>query len=102
VITLPWNFSAEEAGLRNLVSFTKEDMVQLTGSVVIRDGLLQTEPSVVEKFINATLKGHLAVRANRPEAIATLTRNVKISEGLAAKSYDVILPALTADGGLSE
>ena len=34
VITLPWNFSAEDAGLRNLVSFTKEDMVQLTGSVV--------------------------------------------------------------------
>ena len=102
VITLPWNFSAEEAGLRNLVSFTKEDMVQLTGSVVIRDGLLQTEPSVVEKFIGATLKGHLAVRANRSEAIATLTRNVKISEALAAKSYDVIRPALTADGGLSE
>jgi len=102
VITLPWNFSAEEAGLRNLVSFTKEDMVQLRGSVVIRDSLLETEPSVVEKFINATLKGHLAVRANRPEAIATLTRNVKISEGLAAKSYDVILPALTPDGGLSE
>ena len=69
VITLPWNFSAEEAGLRNLVSFTKEDMVQLTGSVVIRDSLLQTEPSVVEKFISATLKGHLAVRANRAEAI---------------------------------
>jgi len=102
VITLPWNFSAEGAGLRNLVSFTKEDMVQLTGSVVIRDSLLQTEPSVVEKFISATLKGHLAVRANRAEAIATLTRNVKISEGLAAKSYDVIRPALTADGGLSE
>ena len=102
VITLPWNFSAEEAGLRNLVSFTKEDMVQLTGSVVIRDGLMQTEPSMVEKFIGATLKGHLAVRANRSEAIATLTRNVKISEAMATKSYDVIRPALTADGGLSE
>ena len=102
VITLPWNFSAEEAGLRNLVSFTKEDMVQLTGSVVIRDSLLQTEPNVVEKFISATLKGHLAVRANRAEAIATLTRNVKISGALAAKSYDVIRPALTVDGGLSE
>jgi ABC-type nitrate/sulfonate/bicarbonate transport system substrate-binding protein len=102
VITLPWNFSAEEAGLRNLVAFTKEDMVQLTGSVVIRDTLLQTEPSVVEKFIRATLKGHLAVRENRAEAIATLTRNVKISDALAAKSYDVIRPALTVDGGLSE
>jgi ABC-type nitrate/sulfonate/bicarbonate transport system substrate-binding protein len=102
VITLPWNFSAEDAGLRNLVSFTKEDMVQLTGSVVIREGLLQTEPSVVEKFIRATLKGHLAVRENRAEAIATLTRNVKISDTLAAKSYDVIRPALTVDGGLSE
>jgi ABC-type nitrate/sulfonate/bicarbonate transport system substrate-binding protein len=102
VITLPWNFSAEDAGLRNLVSFTREDMVQLTGSVVVRENLLQTDPSLVEKFIGATLKGLLAVRENRAETIATLTRNVKISDGLAAKSYDVIRPALTRDGGLSE
>jgi len=102
VITLPWNFAADDAGLRNLVSFTKEDMVQLTGSVVIRDSILQTEPGVVEKFISATLKGHLAVRENRAEAIATLTRNVKISDALATKSYDVIRPALTIDGGLSD
>jgi len=34
VITLPWNFSAEDAGLRNLASFTREDMIQLTDSVV--------------------------------------------------------------------
>lgn len=102
VITMPWNFSAEDAGLRNLVSFTKEDMVQLTGSVVIRESILQAEPIVVEKFIAATLKGHLAVRENRAEVIATLTRNVKISDAMATKSYDVIRPALTTDGGLSE
>lgn len=102
VITLPWNFSAEDSGLRNLVAFTKEDMIQLTGSVVVRDGTLQTDPELVEKFISATLKGHLAVRENRVEAISVLTRNIKIADSLAAKSYDVIRPALTADGGLSE
>ena len=102
VITLPWNFSAEDAGLRSLVSFTREDMVQLTGSVVAREGILQSEPSVVEKFIAATMRGHLALRENRTEAIATLTRNVKISDALAARSYDVIRPALTLDGGLNE
>lgn len=102
VITLPWNFSAEDSGLRNLVAFTKEDMIQLTGSVVVRDGTLQTDPELVEKFISATLKGHLAVRENRAEAISVLTRNIKIGDSLAAKSYDVIRPALTADGGLSE
>ena len=48
------------------------------------------------------MSGHLALRENRAEAIATLTRNVKISDALAAKSYDVIRPALTSDGGLSE
>lgn len=102
VITLPWNFSAEDAGLRNLVAFTKEDMIQLTGSVVVRDGTLQTDPELVEKFISATLKGHLAVRESRTETIAVLTRNIKIADSLATKSYDVIRPALTADGGLSE
>jgi NitT/TauT family transport system substrate-binding protein len=102
VITLPWNFSAEDSGLRNLVAFTKEDMIQLTGSVVVRDGTLKTDPELVEKFISATLKGHLAVRENRLEAISVLTRNIKIADSLAAKSYDVIRPALTVDGGLSE
>jgi NitT/TauT family transport system substrate-binding protein len=102
VITMPWNFSAEDAGLRNLVSFTREDMVQLTGSIVIRESLLQAEANLVEKFIAATLKGHWVVRENRAEAIAILTRNVKISDALASKSYDVIRPALTTDGGLSE
>lgn len=102
VITLPWNFSAEDSGLRNLVAFTKEDMIQLTGSVVVRDGTLQTDPELVEKFISATLRGHLAVRENRAETISVLTRNIKIADSLAAKSYDVIRPALTADGGLSE
>jgi hypothetical protein len=95
-------FSAEEAGLRNLVSFTKEAMVQLTGSIVIRESILQAEPAVVEKFIGATLKGLLAVRGKRTEAVATLTRNIKISDALAAQSYDVIRPTVAADGGLSE
>lgn len=102
VITLPWNFAAEDAGLRNLVAFTKEDMIQLTGSVVIRDGTLQTDPELVEKFISATLRGHLAVRESRAETISVLTRNIKIADSLATKSYDVIRPALTAEGGLSE
>lgn len=102
VITLPWNFSAEDSGLRNLVAFTKEDMIQLTGSVVVQDRTLQTDPEMVEKFIGATLKGHLAVRENRAEAISVLTRNIKIADSLAAKSYDVMRPALTPDGGLSE
>ena len=57
---------------------------------------------MVEKFIAATMQGHLALRENRAEAIATLTRNVKISDALAARSYDVIRPALTIDGVSSE
>jgi hypothetical protein len=42
------------------------------------------------------------VRENRAETIAVLTRNINIADSLAIKSYDVIRPALTADGGLSE
>ena len=101
VITLPWNFAAEDAGLRNLVAFTQEDMIQLTGSIVVRDATLKSDRELVEKFINGTLKGHLALRENRAETISVLTRNIKINNSLAAKSYDVIRPALTVDGGLS-
>jgi NitT/TauT family transport system substrate-binding protein len=102
VLTFPWNFMAADAGFRELVNFTKQDIVQPTGSIVIRHALLQSEPATAEKFTRATLKGLLYARDNRAGAVPVLARSLKIKEDLAGKIYDQARPAMTPDGTMTE
>jgi NitT/TauT family transport system substrate-binding protein len=100
VLTAPWNFKAEEAGLRNLLDLTKEDLVLLTGSVVVHDDILRTDRVLVEKFLRSTMKGFLHAKENSADAIAIAARNIQLTTDLATKTYHVALPALTEDGTL--
>jgi len=95
VFGIPFNFRAKEAGFRELVSFVERDLVLLGGSIVVREGFLHSDSALVEKFIRATLKGHLYARENRAACIPILVRNLKINEGLAAKIYDLAQSAMT-------
>jgi len=102
VLTFPWNFTAADAGFRDLVNFTGQDMSQFTGSIVVRQALMQSDPALVEKFTRATFKGLLYARENRAGTIAVLARNLKIKEDMAGKVYDLSRPAMTLDGTVSE
>lgn len=102
MLTEPHNFMAEEAGFRELVSFPKEDLVLLSGSVSIREQLLQSDPDLIERFIRGTLKGLLYARENRSGTIAILTRMLKVNEKLSTRIYDVFRPGFTRDGTVNE
>jgi NitT/TauT family transport system substrate-binding protein len=102
LMPLPWNFSAQEAGMHELVALSKSDVTAPTGSIVLREDLLRNEPQLVEQFTRATLKGLRYAIDRRTGAIAALTRSLKIKDDLAAKGYDAARPALTADGTMSE
>src|SRR5262249_17225384 len=102
ILIPPFTFAAEESGLRELVSFIKEDSVELQGSIILRDELLRTDPAMVEKFIRGTVKGLRYARENRAATIQILARNVRTSEALAAKDYDGGRGAMTADGTIDE
>lgn len=102
VLTFPWNFKAAETGFRELVNFTKQDIIQLAGSIVVRHALLQSEPALAEKFTRATLKGLLYARENRTGAIPVLGHSLKIKEDMAAKIYDSARSAMTLDGTVGE
>ena len=94
---------AQEAGLRQLFSFTKgEEFVEVQGSIVLRDVLLESDPLLVEKFTRATLKGALYLKDNRPGSIAIHTRVLKVNESVASRIYDLARPGVTADGTVSE
>ena len=61
-----------------------------------------SDPGMVEKFLRATIKGILYYTCNRKSAVSILARNVKTQDELAAKVYDLVKPALTPEGILSD
>jgi NitT/TauT family transport system substrate-binding protein len=102
MITFPHNITAAESGFRELVSFIASDIIQLQGAIVTRDGLLNSDPAVVGKFIRATIKGIIYYSTNRGGAAQILARNTQSQETLAAKVYDLVKPALTPEGILND
>ena len=101
-LTPPFNFRAQESGLRELVAFVKEDyLTEPAGAIVVRENLFQSDPLLMEKFIRGTLKGLLYVRQNRAGTNPILARLMKIQEEMAAKIYDLVLPGLTMDGTIN-
>jgi ABC-type nitrate/sulfonate/bicarbonate transport system substrate-binding protein len=102
MMTFPQNLTAAESGFRELVSFIASDIIQLQGAIVTREALLASEPGVAEKFLRATLKGILYYASNRKAAVSILARNVKTQDELAGKVYDLVKPALTPEGILTD
>jgi NitT/TauT family transport system substrate-binding protein len=101
MISPPFNFTVKEAGFRELVSFLKEDFVELQGSVLVHEKLLQSDPALVEKFVRGTSKGLRYARENRSGTIPILVRYMKIKEDLAGQYYDLVRPVMSADGTVS-
>jgi NitT/TauT family transport system substrate-binding protein len=102
MLSPPFTFLAEDAGFRELVSFVKQDRVEVQGSVVVREALLKSDLAVVERFLRGTLRGFYFARTNRAATIPVLARIQNIAENLATKTYDVARPAMTLDGTLNE
>ena len=103
MLSPPVTFKAEQAGFRELVAFPTVDLVELQGSVLVRDALLHSEPVQVERFLRGTYKGFRYIRENRAGTIPIVARYLQLSEALAAKAYDqVIRPAMTQDGTLNQ
>ena len=101
-LTPPFNFKAQESGLRELVAYVKEEyLVEPGGAIVVRDQLFQSDPLLMQKVIRGTLKGLLHIKQNRASTVPILARLMKIQEELAARIYDLTLPGLTADGTIS-
>lgn len=102
MLSIPSNFLAQEGGYRELVSFIDQEWVELQGSVVSTEQVMNAEPLLVEKFLRASLKGFRYFRDNRAGTITILTRFMRIRDDMSAKIYDVVRPGLTQDGIVPE
>jgi ABC-type nitrate/sulfonate/bicarbonate transport system substrate-binding protein len=102
MLSPPVTFRAEEAGFRELVAFPKQDLVELQGSVLVRDASLKSNRAQMERFLRGTYKGFLHVKEDRAGTIPFIARYLQLRERLAANAYDqVVRPAMTPDGTLS-
>jgi ABC-type nitrate/sulfonate/bicarbonate transport system substrate-binding protein len=103
MLSPPFSFRAEENGFREVIAFTKQDLVELQGSILVKEAFFQSDPATLEKFIRATSKGFLYIKQNRAGTIPILGRYLQVNADLAAKAYDqVVRPAMTQDGTLNE
>ena len=102
MLSPPVTFKAEEAGFRELVAFPKQDLVELQGSILVRDASLQSDPGQLERFIRGTYKAFLYIKENRAGTIPIVARYLQVSDSVAVKAYDqVVRPAMTQDGTLN-
>jgi NitT/TauT family transport system substrate-binding protein len=102
MLSIPANLMAQDAGFRELVSFIDQEWIELQGTINVTDQLLASEPTLVEKFIRATLKGFIHFRDLRSQTIGILIRFLRVKEDAAAKIYELMRPSLTQDGIVSE
>lgn len=98
MISPPFNFAVRDGGFRELVSFLKEDFVELQGSILVNDKFLQSDPGLVEKFVRGTVKGLRYARENKAGTMPILLRYMKLKDDLAGQYYDQVRPIMTADG----
>jgi ABC-type nitrate/sulfonate/bicarbonate transport system substrate-binding protein len=99
---IPWNFSAADSGLFELVSFTHQNTVQFQGSIVYREEILRNDPALVERFTRGTIKGFIYAQANRTGTTAILARKLNVDDRTAAKIYEIGKVAYTTDGTVDE
>jgi NitT/TauT family transport system substrate-binding protein len=102
MLSIPANLMAQDAGFRELVSFIDQEWIELQGTINVTDQLLAADPTLVEKFIRATLKGFIHFRDLRSQTIGILIRFLRVKEDAAAKIYELMRPSLTQDGMVSE
>jgi len=102
MLTPPANFMAQDSGFRELVSFMEQDLVEVQGSIFMRQELIKSDPALTEKIVRGTMKGLLYFRGNRAGSVSSLARFLKSKEDLAGRLYDLILPGTTRDGTINE
>lgn len=103
MLSIPFNFKAEELGFRNLGSAVNYLQTPFAG-VGAADAKIKTNPSQVKRMIRTTLKGIDFTRdpANQEKVIGLLIDQFKLDRKTAALSLKEIIKAFTRDGSTPE
>ncbi len=98
ILSPPFAFLAEDAGYRELISFLEEDIIFPGGGIGAHETFLRGNSALMEQFTRASLKGHLYARSNKAGTVPIIARQMGMKESYAAKYFDLMRRATTADG----
>ena len=103
MLSIPFNFKAEEMGFRNLGN-TADYMRTPFAGVGVSDAKLRSNPGQVKRMIRATLRGMDYTREprNLERVIAYMMEDFKLDRKTAELSYREIVKAFTRDGTSSD
>ncbi|HEY7320558.1 MAG TPA: hypothetical protein VIE89_23565 [Candidatus Binatia bacterium] len=102
VLSDAFKFIADEAGLRELVSYLKEDVFLLSGSVGAREAFIKSDLPLMQGFLRATVKGQLYVQTHRNGTLPYVVKTLEVKEDHARKILDLSLPGFTRGGFVEE
>jgi NitT/TauT family transport system substrate-binding protein len=103
VLATPFTLTAKQDGYRELFSFINErDYADIPVATFTREDLLQSNPTLVERFVRAQVKGLLYMRNSRDRTVSSLARALKAKEDTVSGGFDELRPALTEDGTISQ
>jgi ABC-type nitrate/sulfonate/bicarbonate transport system substrate-binding protein len=99
MLSIPFNFKAEELGFRNLGSAVDYLQTPFAG-VGASDAKLRANPGQVKRMIRATLKGMEYTKdpTNQEKVIGLLADEFKLDRKIAALSLKEIVKVFTKDG----
>ena len=103
MLSLPFNFKAEEMGFRNLGG-TAEVMRSPFAGVGASDAKLRANPSQAKRMIRATLRSMEITRdpANSERVVSFIADEFKVERKTAELAHREILKAFTKDGTTSD
>ena len=103
MLSVPFNFKAEELGFRNLGSAVDYLQTPFAG-LGVTDAKMKSNPAQVKRMIRATLRGVEFTRdpANQEKVVGLLMDEFKLDRKTAALSLIDIIKALSKDGTTSE
>ncbi len=103
ILSNPFTLMAKHDGFRELYSFIREkEYTDITVATITREGLIQSNPTVVEKFIRGQLKALVLMHKNREKVVSILSAALKMTKDVIGPAYDELQPALTEDGTIKE
>jgi len=91
---------AKKNGFNELL-FYGDDLEFVTAGAVVAEKTLTQNPDLVRRFLRATLRGFLWLRANEKEVVPGFAAAMKISESEASEVYKSALRVMSTDGTIA-
>jgi NitT/TauT family transport system substrate-binding protein len=90
-------FELKDKGFRELVNYG--DFLEApSAGVATSQKLIDTNPGIVQAFVNASYHGMLFFKENRSESIKVMARYMNLDHTSVARAYDLVIDTFGGDG----